>query len=110
ADMGVHPFVDAALSLLAPAGRLLLGDLPNASMRRRFLVSEAGRQHHRAYSGRDEDPPVSWPTLPTGEIDDGIVIGLVVPAREAGFHAWVVPQASGLPMANRREDLICERP
>lgn len=110
AESGVHGFVDAALTLLAPGGRLLLGDLPNASMRRRFLAGEAGRAFHREYTGRDDDPPVVWPRLPVGELDDGAILGLLVRARDAGFHAWLVPQAGGLPMANRREDLVCERP
>jgi SAM-dependent methyltransferase len=109
-DMGVHDFVDPALKLLAPGGRLLLGDVPNASMRRRFLASDTGREHHRTYVGRDEDPPVAWPTLPIGEIDDAVIFGLLARARDAGFHAWLVPQDADLPMANRREDLICERP
>ena len=109
-DGSVHGFVDAALTLLAPGGRLLLGDLPNASMRRRFLHSAAGHEFHRRYTGRDDLPVVNWPMLPTGELDDGVVFGLIARARDAGFHAWIVPQAATLPMANRREDLLCERP
>jgi SAM-dependent methyltransferase len=109
-DASIHAFVDAALALLAPGGRLLLGDLPNASMRRRFLNSDSGRAFHRAYTGIEGDPPVSWPVLPAGEIDDGVVLGLLTRARDAGFHAWLVPQTAGLPMSNRREDLLCERP
>jgi len=38
--MGAHAFVNVALIRLVPGGRLL-GDPPNASMRRRFLASEA---------------------------------------------------------------------
>jgi SAM-dependent methyltransferase len=103
-------FLDAALALLAPGGRLLLGDVPNASMRRRFLAGAAGAAHHRAWSGRDEDPPVTFNTPVGAEIDDAVLAGLLLRARAAGFHAWVVPQASGLPMANRREDILVERP
>jgi SAM-dependent methyltransferase len=110
AEASVHAFVDAALTLLAPGGRLLLADLPNASMRRRFLASDAGRAFHREYIGPDSDPPVAWPHLPAGELDDGVLFGLMARARDAGFHAWLAPQAAGLPMANRREDLLCERP
>jgi hypothetical protein len=110
AEASAVAFADAALTLLAPGGRLLLGDVPNASMRRRFLTSDAGRAHHREYTGRDEDPPVRWPALPLGEIDDAVVLALVSRARDAGFHAWVLPQAAGLPMANRREDLLFSRP
>jgi SAM-dependent methyltransferase len=109
-DASIHAFVDAALALLAPGGRLLLGDVPNASMRRRFLHGERGRAFHREYTGRDDDPTVSWPVQPTGEIDDGVLLGLLVRARDAGFHAWLMPQGRELPMANRREDLLCERP
>jgi hypothetical protein len=106
----VFGFVDAALTLLRPGGRLLVGDVPNASMRRRFLASEAGRAHHRAYAGGDEDPEVRWPALPVGEPDDAVVLALLARARDAGFHGWVLPQAAGLPMANRREDLLLARP
>lgn len=110
AGTGVHAFVDAALTLLAPGGRLLLGDLPNASMRRRFLHSEAGRAYHREYTGRDDEPPVVWPRLPVGELDDGVLYGLLARVRDGGFHAWLMPQSADLPMANRREDLLCARP
>ena len=49
-------------------------------------------------------------TLEPGEIDDGVVLGLVARMRAAGFHAFVVPQAPDLPMANRREDILIIRP
>jgi hypothetical protein len=109
-DANVFSFVDQALTLLRPGGRLLVGDLPNASMRRRFLASDAGRQHHREYVGPDEAPDVSWPKLPIGEPDDAVILALLSRARDAGFHAWVVPQDPSLPMANRREDLLFARP
>ena len=110
ADASVFSFLDQALTLLRPGGRLLLGDLPNASMRRRFLASDAGREHHRAYVGHPEDPPLRWPELPLGEPDDAVALALLLRARDAGFHAWLVPQAPGLPMANRREDLLFAKP
>lgn len=109
-DASVHAFVDSALTLLAPGGRLLIGDLPNASMRRRFLASDAGRAFHRQYTGENTDPPVRWPEIPLGELDDGVLLGLVARCRDAGYHAWLMPQVEALPMANRREDLLCERP
>ena len=109
-DASVFAFVDAALALLLPGGRLLLGDVPNASMRHRFLASDAGRRHHREYTGKDEDPPPPPPGPPVGEIDDAVSLALIARARAAGYHAWILPQAPGLPMANRREDLVFERP
>jgi 2-polyprenyl-3-methyl-5-hydroxy-6-metoxy-1,4-benzoquinol methylase len=110
ADASPFAFLDAALELLAPGGRLLFGDLPNASMRKRFLASDAGAAHHRAYSGRDEDPQVAFNTSDPGQLDDGALVGLLLRARAAGFHAWLVPQPAELPMGNRREDLLIARP
>ena len=109
-DASPFDFVDAALSLLAPGGRLLVGDLPNATMRKRFLASEAGRAHHRAYVAADGEPVVAFNRLERGELDDALALGLLARARAAGFHAWIVPQSADLPMANRREDLVIERP
>jgi hypothetical protein len=110
-DASPIDFVDAALELLAPGGRLLIGDLPNASMRKRFLVSEAGLAHHRRYvGGGDSMPAVTFNRLERGELDDALSLAIVARARAAGFHAWIVPQAAGLPMANRREDILVERP
>ncbi len=103
-------FFDALLAMLRPGGRALIADLPNQSMRRRFLAGEAGRAFHRKYMRTDSDPDLGWPVLPLPEPDDAVLIGLLSRARAAGVHAWLVPQAPGLPMANRREDLLLERP
>jgi hypothetical protein len=109
-DVSPFDFVDAALQLLAPGGRLLVADLPNASMRKRFLASESGALHHARYTGTDEPPEVVFNRLERGQLDDGLALGLLSRARTAGFHAWIVPQAPSLPMANRREDILIERP
>jgi hypothetical protein len=110
ADASPFAFLDAALGLLAPGGRLLVADLPNVSMRRRFLDSAAGAAYHRVYTGGDEDPDVVFNRLEPGQLDDGAIFGLALRARGAGFHAWLLPQDPALPMANRREDLLIERP
>lgn len=109
-DGSVFGFLDAALELLAPGGALLIGDLPNASMRSRYFASDAGRARHEEFSGGSTPPPVSFNELQRGRLDDAAVLGLVARARAAGFHAWVVPQDPRLPMANRREDLLAVRP
>lgn len=103
-------FVDACLSLLAPGGQLLLGDIPNHSKRKRFFASAAGVRHHQAFTGTDDVPAVMFNVLERSKIDDTVVLAILGRARAAGFDAYVVPQAGDLPMANRREDVLIVRP
>jgi hypothetical protein len=80
-------------------------------MRRRFLASAAGIAHHRRYVGDAAAmPTLGFNRLQRGELDDALALALVSRARAAGFHGWIVPQDPGLPMANRREDVLVERP
>jgi 2-polyprenyl-3-methyl-5-hydroxy-6-metoxy-1,4-benzoquinol methylase len=109
-DTNPFDFLDKALALLAPGGELLVGDVPNLSMRRRFFCAAAGQAFHRSFTGTDTDPEVVFNTLTPDKIDDSVVISLVMRARNAGFHAFVFPQRRDLPMANRREDLLFRRP
>lgn len=109
-DTNLWRFLDATLALLAPGGHLLLGDIPNISMRKRFFDSGTGKAFHRAFTGRDEDPEVSHNTIEPGVIDDAVVFAILQRARAAGFHAFVLPQPDTLPMHNRREDILIVRP
>jgi hypothetical protein len=99
-------FVDAAAALLADQGQLLLGDIANASMRKRFMASPAGAEYHKLYYAHLPQPEVVFDAPSPGEIDDGVILSLVARLRGAGFNAFVMPQAAGLPMANRREDIL----
>lgn len=103
-------FLDRCLALLADGGEMLLGDLPNQTMRKRFFASPAGERQHREFTGRDEKPAVAFNCLQPGEMDDSVVLSLLARARAQGFHAWVLPQAPALPMANRREDILIRKP
>jgi 2-polyprenyl-3-methyl-5-hydroxy-6-metoxy-1,4-benzoquinol methylase len=102
--------IDTCLSLLAEGGEALFGDLPNATMRKRFFASAEGHRAHRRYTGRDEAPTVSFNRLEPGAMDDAVLLGVLARCRAAGFHAWVLPQGAALPMANRREDILVRHP
>lgn len=103
-------FLDRSLQLLATGGYLLIGDIPNITMRKRFFSSAAGKEYHRTFMGVDEDPDVRFNQLEPGAIDDSVIMGLMQRARASGFHAWILPQAVNLPMANRREDILIRKP
>jgi len=109
-DTNLWKFLDTTLALLAPGGTLLLGDIPNISMRKRFFASPTGKQFHRDFTGRGEDPEVSYNGLEPGHIDDSVVFAILQRSRAAGFHGFVLPQPPELPLANRREDIVIVRP
>ena len=109
-DGPIFGFLDAALSLLAPKGQLLIGDIPNISRRKRFFSSEAGVEYHKAFMQTDAPPVVEFNRIERNQIDDAILFGLAHRARAQGFDAYVLPQDPALPMANRREDLLVIRP
>lgn len=110
AEGNLWDFLDRTLSLLAEGGEILLGDVPNITMRKRFFSSTSGMQCHREYTGRDELPDVRFNQIERGQMDDSVVLSIVARARAQGFHAWVLPQGHDLPMANRREDILIVRP
>jgi 2-polyprenyl-3-methyl-5-hydroxy-6-metoxy-1,4-benzoquinol methylase len=109
-EASLDDFLDAALGLLRPQAHLLLGDLPNVSMLKRFLASEAGIAHHKKYMKTDDPPDLDWKALERGRLDDSTITGLLSRARAAGFNAWLLPQPATLPFHQRREDLLIQRP
>lgn len=110
AEKSVFDFLDAALSLLAPNGQLLIGDIPNISQRKRFFSSQAGIDYHKQFMNTDKPPLVKFNQIERHSMDDSIIFSMVLHARAQGFDAYVVPQAPDLPMANRREDILIIRP
>jgi len=106
----VFQFLDAALSLLAPGGEMLIGDIPNISKRKRFFSSAAGIQYHQQFTGQQEAPAVSFNQAEPGQIDDAVMASIVLRSRASGFDAYWMPQSGELPMANRREDILIRRP
>jgi SAM-dependent methyltransferase len=108
-ESSIYRFLDRSLDLLAPGGQMLIGDIPNVSMRKRFFSSPAGIRFHQAFTGRDELPQVRHGVIESEQIDDSIVMSILMRARAAGFESYLLPQAADLPMANRREDILIRR-
>ena len=103
----VFNFIDRAVELLAPNGRLLLGDLPNRTKRKRFFLSPEGIKTHREYTGDPNAmPQVDLFEIEYGKLDDAIIFAIMQRYRAAGMETYLLPQNEKLPMANRREDLL----
>lgn len=109
-ETNLFDFFDRSLTLLADAGEMLVGDIPNVSKRKRFFSSANGIRFHQGFTGTNEAPAVQFNAVESGKIDDSILIGLVMRARSAGCDAYLLPQPPDLPMANRREDLFIKKP
>ena len=108
-DQCIFKFIDAAVLLLKPGGRLLIGDVPNISKRKRFFSSEAGKQFHKDFMKTDEDPDIQHLQLEPGYIDDGVIAGILQRYRGFGYDSYLLPQNKNLPFANRREDILIVR-
>jgi hypothetical protein len=102
----IFKFIDSALSLLKPGGKMLIGDIPNISLRKRFLTSQTGIDFHKNYMNTDEEPVVKGFQHEPAYIDDGVLLGLMQRYRGYGFNTYILPQPPQLPMSNRREDLL----
>ena len=109
-DTNVWTFLDSCLSLLAPNGQLLIGDIPNISKRKRFFSSNAGKNFHKEFMSTDEDPKVLYNTIEKDKIDDSVVLSIITRAQSFGFDSYIVPQNKDLPMSNRRDDILILRP
>lgn len=109
-DTAFFRFLDTSLSLLAPGGQMLIGDIPNISKRKRFFASDTGVRFHQEFMKTSKRPRVKFNTIEHDQIDDAVVFSLLQRARAQGFDAYVLPQGPHLPMANRREDILIVRP
>jgi len=110
AESNLWEFFDRSLELLGHGGQMLIGDIPNVSKRKRFFSSETGLNFHKQFTGKDEAPNVDFHAIEHKKIDDSVIMAMLFRARSAGFDAYIMPQRSHLPMANRREDLLITRP
>lgn len=110
AEGSLYRFLDAALCLLAPGGEMLVGDIPNRSLRNRFFASPEGVRCHREFT-RDPNAtaPVEWNRPLWGEFTDGTIFGVLQRYREFGFETYLLPQGRDLPMSTRREDVLIRR-
>lgn len=103
-------FIDRSIDLLAPGGQMLIGDIPNVSKRKRFFSSETGIRFHQEFMNTNTMPVVDFCAVEYDKIDDAVLLGVIMRARTQGCDAYWLAQPAGLPMANRREDILITKP
>jgi hypothetical protein len=109
-EANIWRFLDLSIELLAPGGRMLIGDIPNVSKRKRFFASERGIRFHQEFMNTGDVPQVDFRAVEPDRIDDAVILGLLMRARAQGCDAYWLPQPPALPMANRREDIVVVKP
>jgi SAM-dependent methyltransferase len=101
-----------AAGLLAPGGRLLLGDLANREKRARFHTSPAGVEFQREWEQRQagaEITTIGADDQLVGAFDDATIARLLLEFRAAGFESYLLPQPPDLPFGRTREDILVRR-
>lgn len=105
-------FLKRACDLLEPGGRLLVGDMSNSDLRRKFQASERGMQFQKEWVRRTaaaapRSDMVSFAAdTKVFSIDDASVLRLMRHFRTESTHAWILPQSPALPFGHTREDLL----
>ncbi|RJG49004.1 class I SAM-dependent methyltransferase [Motilimonas pumila] len=108
----VMAFIDKAVALLAPGGRLILGDLPNNDLKQRFVNSQEGQRFSVEWREAIADMPEEPAFEPVSEavsFDDESVLSLLLQIRQKGLEAHLLPQPSHLPFGHTREDIVVRK-
>ena len=107
-EKSIYSFVDKALSLLNESGMLLLGDIPNTTLKNSFSKSSNGKKFIRQWEKRvANDSSIAFDQhVHSYEFNDESIFELVQHIKAKGYKAYVVPQPSDLPFGNTREDII----
>lgn len=109
-------FIDKALLSLKNNGKLLLADIPNGDMFKRFKFSEIEEKVTQEYLAlkvlleNDETQAQSSIFSSAMEsasyLDDVFVLDLLKDLRARGYDAYILPQPRELPFSYSREDIL----
>lgn len=105
----IFKFLDIACSMLKPGGKLLIGDIPSVSKRKRFFSTEQGVRYHQEFTKSDTLPEVKHGVIEPAQLDDGVIFSILQRYRNFGLETYLLPQPKNLPMWNRREDILIEK-
>lgn len=105
-------FIERALSILKPGGRMLLGDVPNVSKKSRFGNSKSGQETAKNWAEQMKEAGGSHPLEKMESdsqlitFDDALVFDLMAFIRGKGFETFILPQPIDLPFGGSREDIL----
>lgn len=110
-ETNLWDFLDSCLMMMKEKSYMLIGDIPNISKRNRFFSSQSGIAFHKNFiNDQKSSPTISFNQIEKDKIDDSVIFGILLRARNQGFDAYLLPQNENLPMSNRREDILIIKP
>lgn len=102
-------FVYSLIEFLKPGGHLLIGDIPNSDKKRRFLLTDYGKQvdgEYRSAMRLGENVVIGVESTPPLEFNDVLVTTILGLTRAKGYESFLLPQPLGLPFCFTRDDLL----
>lgn len=108
----VTSFIDKALGLLKPGGKMLVGDIPNQDLKERFLSSPEGKKFIEQWQIKMQSVPA--PDLDIADdpqtvaFDDAFMRRLIADIEGEKFNCTILGQPSDLPFGHTRHDLLIE--
>ena len=104
-------FIERALAILKPGGRMLLGDITNVSKKGRFVSSKTGQHVAKDWAELTKNAGIGAfeglrPDIESVTFDDALVLDLLGIIRSKGMEAFLLPQPIDLPFGGSREDIL----
>jgi 2-polyprenyl-3-methyl-5-hydroxy-6-metoxy-1,4-benzoquinol methylase len=108
--------VNKILTLLKTGGKILIGDLPNVSLKKKILKSKTGKifinkwnkQNRKTHEDIKAQNILAKNLNYSLVIDDKFIIDLLKYLRKKNLNAYVFPQKKDLPFGHTREDIVIE--
>ena len=104
----VLSFIDKAAELLLPGGKLLLGDIPNVDLKKRFLASPRGKVFQKKWQ-KIKKIEIIKEDKKLVIIGDSLMNKIMKKYNRKGFQAKTMRQPSSLPFCHTREDILISK-
>ena len=106
-------FIKKAAGLLKEGGRMLVGDVVNESVAKRFLESDYGKRINEEYiyqknSCGENEKPVNHGYVFQNKLNDELLMRLLMDIRTWGgrYESFLLPQDHRLPFGCTRQDIL----
>lgn len=116
----VLEFINKTVTLLVPGGKILFGDIPNESKKKRFLSSPQGKEFIKEWEQKvaksqikdDFESSILKKLSEDNKLvkfDDTFIFKIIKLLRDSGYHTYIYPQLPELPFGYTREDILIEK-